>query len=719
MAGRRALPKRLLASIVLLTMGVLVFLLALFLYIRGIQWANEFSGVAGLFVAIAALLSPLAGRMLSWLLQGSDQVTNVNLDTTAKEFADGLRVQWAQQEELRMVNNPWPLPVRWQFTDQARLAMRGIGWAELGKRGQSVTPSSLGSSFDHVAEVFTGRLPWRRLVVLGRAGSGKTMLAIRIALKLLDSRGQNDPVPVLLTIATWQPHEQPLLDFATALLIRDNPKLGALVRVNSGQRATLAYALLISRKLLLILDGMDEIPEQSRSEALRRISALPSDMPLVVTSRTHEYVQAVQDVQRGLPRAAVVELQPLRLDEIRTYLIKATAPPDTRWQPVFDHLTRHKDGQLAQVLQTPLMTWLTRTIYAESGTTPADLIPLELDGGREMIEKHLMSRLVPAVYTPGDFSAAIPSRWEARSAEAWLRFVARHLQAEKSQDFGWWDLNRRAPRLVHGIIGGIPIGAPIALVVGIAVGILNGPLRGLIDGLAAGAGVSLLGGLPGSLSSWRQMAPSTVKIRIKGNLGHLAGRLSVGLLFGFGFGALIGLPVTFLYGLRYGLLVALALGPAIGLALSLRQLFDTSSDVAAAVSPASVLHDDAMAAVVQGSMGLIGVGLGAGIAVYVTIGFGAATGIAIGVAYGLAYGVTLAIGYRSSGLTTPAYATFIIARTWLSVQRKLPWSIMPFLEDAHRLGVLRQQGAVYQFRHSTLQEHLSTSATSIPRLERS
>lgn len=151
---------------------------------------------------------------------------------------------------------------------------------------------------------------------------------------------------------------------------------------------------------------------------------------------------------------------------------------------------------------------------------------------------------------------------------------------------------------------------------------------------------------------------------------------------------------------------------SIGLALSLRQLFDTRSDVTAAVSPASVLHDDAMSAVVQASMGFIGMGIGAGIAVFVTIGFGVTTGVAIGIAYGLAYGITLGIGYRTAGLTTPAFPTFLIARMLLAVRRELPWSLMPFLEDAHRRGVLRQQGAVFQFRHSTLQEHLATGATS-------
>jgi hypothetical protein len=149
------------------------------------------------------------------------------------------------------------------------------------------------------------------------------------------------------------------------------------------------------------------------------------------------------------------------------------------------------------------------------------------------------------------------------------------------------------------------------------------------------------------------MAPSTVKVRIHGNLDRLARRLGLGLLFGLGFGALIGLPVIFLYGPGHGLLVALALGPAIGLALSLRQLFDASTDLTGSVSPASVLHDDVMAAVVQASMGCIAVGLGAGIALYTTIGFGTATGIAIGTAYGLAYGATLAIAYRSSGPPRP------------------------------------------------------------------
>ncbi|MGY5126896.1 hypothetical protein [Streptomyces nigrescens] len=43
----------------------------------------------------------------------------------------------------------------------------------------------------------------------------------------------------------------------------------------------------------------------------------------------------------------------------------------------------------------------------------------------------------------------------------------------------------------------------------------------------------------------------------------------------------------------------------------------------------------------------------------------------------------------------------------MSLTGRLPWTVSAFLRDAHRRGVLRQAGAVYQFRHARLQEHLA------------
>ena len=61
------------------------------------------------------------------------------------------------------------------------------------------------------------------------------------------------------------------------------------------------------------------------------------------------------------------------------------------------------------------------------------------------------------------------------------------------------------------------------------------------------------------------------------------------------------------------------------------------------------------------------------------------------------------------GLGQTAWGTFVLARGWLAVRHRLPRDLMAFLADAHeQRGVLRQVGAVYQFRHLELQRRLAS-----------
>lgn len=48
----------------------------------------------------------------------------------------------------------------------------------------------------------------------------------------------------------------------------------------------------------------------------------------------------------------------------------------------------------------------------------------------------------------------------------------------------------------------------------------------------------------------------------------------------------------------------------------------------------------------------------------------------------------------------------VFGRVWLPANGRLPWALPRFLEDAYERGVLRRAGAVYQFRHARLQDHL-------------
>jgi hypothetical protein len=75
--------------------------------------------------------------------------------------------------------------------------------------------------------------------------------------------------------------------------------------------------------------------------------------------------------------------------------------------------------------------------------------------------------------------------------------------------------------------------------------------------------------------------------------------------------------------------------------------------------------------------------------------------VSVGLAIGLVLGFVLSVAET-------AWPAYMLARGWLALRRQLPWSLMDFLADAHRRGVLRQSGAVYQFRHIELQHRLAT-----------
>lgn len=53
------------------------------------------------------------------------------------------------------------------------------------------------------------------------------------------------------------------------------------------------------------------------------------------------------------------------------------------------------------------------------------------------------------------------------------------------------------------------------------------------------------------------------------------------------------------------------------------------------------------------------------------------------------------------------WPSYIATRPVHALHHRLPWALMGFLEDAHQRGVLRQEGTVYQFRHTELRRRLA------------
>lgn len=53
------------------------------------------------------------------------------------------------------------------------------------------------------------------------------------------------------------------------------------------------------------------------------------------------------------------------------------------------------------------------------------------------------------------------------------------------------------------------------------------------------------------------------------------------------------------------------------------------------------------------------------------------------------------------------WGRWVQTRLWLARSGSLPWRLIDFLDDAHRRGLLRVVGGVYQFRHRLLHYHLA------------
>lgn len=87
--------------------------------------------------------------------------------------------------------------------------------------------------------------------------------------------------------------------------------------------------LIAQRRVLPILDALDEPPEQVRPKILARLNEVASD-PLVLTCRTAEYEAAVSAPgEDALTGGAVIEPDPV--DPRRCCQIRRGLPPAAGW----------------------------------------------------------------------------------------------------------------------------------------------------------------------------------------------------------------------------------------------------------------------------------------------------------------------------------------------------------------------------------------------------
>ncbi|MFF8604586.1 NACHT domain-containing protein [Streptomyces sp. NPDC015346] len=647
------------------------------------------------------------------------------LRKSASSLARALAEQYAREEAAARVHDPGPLPVRWTA------APRGIGDHAANLADAGWPAPRLDGSFSDVVRLYEG-LPHGRLVVLGDAGAGKSVLVLHLAAGLLARRGEGDPVPVVFPISSWDPREgTPLWWWAAGRLAQTHA--GILAGEGSGASAArnTAHRLITSGRVLPILDGFDELPAATRAQALTQLSrSLLPDGRFVLTSRTAEFTAAVNTAGVRLPKTAAVQLQPLDLADLRAYLPRTSRERDdstTKWDQVLDRLaTPHAPPdsparRLREVLRTPLMVSLARAVYSDTTARPEGLLERRDLATRDAVERHLLSAFVDAAYQPDP--AAVPGRRERWTSARARRYLAR-LARGPGQDIAWWRLDEQVPWMFRTVVVSLPLG--LLLAAAVAATALPAPGEPAVPELGLRAGfLALVAAVCAGALDWiaehgsRADRPQRLRsphhdvldaLRYQPVEAVLSVLLPVGALAVWIRAVASGNGVAILF--------ASFLLPVPLLAVS-RALTGVRADAdLRAGDPVTLLRQDRRTALVLAplSFPLTRAMLSAQrvlpVPVVTTLlfwGFGRGEDAVTPWRWAVVCGA-LALWWCLWSCAVSAWGRYTVARWWLASTGRLPLRLTGFLADAHRRGVLRQTGGVYRFRHIELRRSLAAEA---------
>ncbi|MEK8141673.1 hypothetical protein NKH18_00840 [Streptomyces sp. M10(2022)] len=193
---------------------------------------------------------------------------------------------------------------------------------------------------------------------------------------------------MVLTLSTWDPVRESLRDWIERTLGTDY----------YGGRTEKPKLLHDGQKLLMILDGLDEMPEASRRRAVRVINESSGECNgVVLTCRSAEYQDVIERGSPVLRRAPVVEIAPVPTTDAIVYLSDVSWPDGVEWGPVYEHLRANPGSPPAVALSTPLALTLARTVYSNCDRDPGELLDFD---SSHAVEDHLLDHVVTAAYAP-------------------------------------------------------------------------------------------------------------------------------------------------------------------------------------------------------------------------------------------------------------------------------------------------------------------------------
>lgn len=503
------------------------------------------------------------------------------------------------------------------------------------------------------------------LLILGQPGSGTTTTLLTLARELI-ARAAGSPVqplPVVFNLSSWAGPEQSLAAWLENELSAKYQIPGKIGR-----------GWLEHNRLLLLLDGLDEVAEARRTSCVEAINRFIREIGLpglAVCCRLDQY----QELSVKLALNAAISLRPLTDAQIDGYVQDAGAALGGLRSALCD------DPALRELARSPLMLNLMCLAYRDHGAQ-------ELRGGGSEGDRprHLFATYIDRMFARrGKPELAYPRE----RTLAWLSWVARRL-SERSRTMilmedlqpGW--LSTGAQRWAY-LIG-------LSLVLGLLIGSANIAYWST-SALTPGEGGLNYGEIIGSISFSIETVESlgwSPAIAWRGALLELLGGLAVGA-FAF-------LPTIEISHAQKLILLAgfgtvgLALGALLG-GLEPR-VFEGKT-----ATNQGIRFSLRMAAL----MGLNALWLVAIVWAFAKLGgFEGAAGLQA--ILGFVAGMFMALFLWYGGIDVLKH---YVLRAVLTASGQVPWNLGRLLDHARDLNLMQRVGNGYIFVHRRLLEHLA------------
>ncbi|MGZ8230985.1 MAG: DUF4062 domain-containing protein, partial [Burkholderiales bacterium] len=310
---------------------------------------------------------------------------------------------------------------------------------ELPYEGTRAVPSEKG-----ILEVFED--VQHSLLILGQPGSGKTTTLLTLARELI-KRAEADParpIPVVFNLSSWSEPEQPL---ATWL----ENELSARYQIPK----KIGSAWLEHNRLLLLLDGLDEVKQENRAACVSAINHYTREIGLpglTVCCRIEPY----EELDAKLALNGAVSLRPLTNAQIDTYVEESGAALAGLRSAL------STDSALQELARSPLMLSLMCLAYRDHGADD-----LAAQGSPTDHARHLFATYIDRAFAKrGKAELAYPRE----QTLAWLSWIAGRLSERNQTMFLIEDLqpdwfSTRLQRWAYLAI--------VSLVLGLVIGFVN------------------------------------------------------------------------------------------------------------------------------------------------------------------------------------------------------------------------------------------------------